>query len=147
MEVDLAVAASLDEVLSRVLLHDHGDVGMLFGKAAEQARQKVGRDGRNGAEANASAASGLGEFGKGVLHELEDVFRPFEQQLAELGEHDFAGFAFKERLTEMVFEFLDRTAQRGLREMQLLGSTREVFRAGQCGELFEKLEVKIAAHG
>ena len=119
---------------------------MLFGKAAQQSGQEVGRDGRDRAEADASAASGLGEFRKRVLHELQDVFRSLEQQLTELGEHHLAWFAVNDRLAELVLELLDRAAQRGLREMQFLRGAGEVLRAGENDELIEEVEVEIAAH-
>jgi hypothetical protein len=63
-----------------------------------------------------------------------------------ISEHDFARLAFKERLTELLFELLDGATQCGLGEIQLLSRTGEVLRAGQGHELFEQVEIQFVPH-
>ena len=61
-------------------------------------------------------------------------------------EHDLARLALKQRLPELLFEFLNGAAQRGLGKTQLLSRTGEVFGPCQSHELFEQVEIQFVPH-
>lgn len=146
-EVDVAMGAAFDEGVGGVFLDDDGDFGVFFGEAAEEAGEEVGGDGGDGAEADAAFAARFGEFGEGVFDELEDFFGAAEEELAVVGKDDFAGFAFEERLAELVLEFLDGAGEGGLGEIEFEGGVGEVFGAGEDDELLEGVEVEVVLHG
>jgi hypothetical protein len=84
---------------------------------------------------------------EGILDELQDLFRPIEQDLSQIGRHHLAGLPLEERLADLLLQFLDGAAQGRLRQVQLGGGTREIPRPRQGDELLELLEFDLGSHG
>ena len=55
-QVDLALAAGLQELLGGLFLNEERGLRELVGELPQQRRQKIGGDRRNGAEANSAVA-------------------------------------------------------------------------------------------
>lgn len=145
-EIDFAVAAPFDQIVGGVLLDDHGDLRVLFPEISQQGGQKVGGYRGNGSQANATMTRCLGQFRASVFDELEDFPGSFVEEFPEISQHHFAGLSFKQWLTELVFQLLDRAAQGGLGKIQFPGRPGKVACTCYRDKLFELLEIELIFH-
>ena len=81
----------------------------------------------------------LGQDGKSILDEFQDLLGLLQEQLPEIGEDDFPRFPFEERLAELILQLLDRPAQRRLGKVQFGGGPSNVLRPSHGDELLDLL--------
>ncbi len=106
---------------------------MLVGKFSQQARQEVGRNRRNGCQADSSRFVGLRQLSKRVFYQRHDLLSTPEQQLSQFRQHNIAWLTFKQRLPNLLLQPLNRTAECRLTQPYLFGGAGEVslFRNSQ----------------
>ncbi len=70
------------------------------------------------------------DFGPRLVEFVENAVEPQRERLARFGQHHLARGAVEQLEAELRFEFMDRTADRGLRQSDLVAGAAEVAAIG-----------------
>src|SRR3954468_4650184 len=100
-----------------------------------------------GGRAQPHRAAGLAVFrsyfGLDVINGAEQPASARQQHLAGLGHRYAARAAFEQRAAKFALEFLDVTAERGLRDVERAGRGREAAALGDSDEITKLPQVQL----
>ena len=141
--IELRVAQLLVDVVGTVdVFHVEGDLGTLFRELDAQAVHHVPQappdaDPDSVFDATGQLTRRITEFSP---RRIEGA-RLLEQPAAVLSERDPLAVTQEQRHTELLFELVDVTAERGLRDMEPLSGPGDAQRIGNSNERFDVPEV------
>ena len=139
----VAVFQSPDEPFGCVLkdFKDHFRVTML--KFADQRRQNVWRNGRNGPHGQPAdaVASQLVHATARIRNLGQNLSRVLEQTFPGLGHHDRTREAIEQRLTHLRFQLLNLLTERRLSDMFASSRAREAAFVNDSNEVTELMDL------
>jgi hypothetical protein len=133
----------LDQALGHGLARLRVEAGELAPQRLNQARQQIGRDGGDDADAQGAGqavAIGAGQIAQ-LVHGAQDVAGAGGELMAKRGQPDLARAAFDQGRADQAFQLLDLHRQRGLGDRAILGRAAEMAGPGKG------LEVAQLFHG
>jgi len=145
---DRDVDAPLHQLRGQVVGHDLAKLQRnLRVRAAEAAGHAWDHAVRRAhGEADAQRAAGprgdRGDVGRNPFQPLEDGLRVGQHLLAGRGQSDLVRIALEQSRADLAFERRDLTAQRWLRDVQLLGGAPEVQGPGDRDEIAQRANVQ-----
>ena len=126
-DVELVAPQSGEDLGRAPLAHMDADAGVGGVEGRKQAGQvdRPGRQHRPERDGSLQQPAQCGEVGADRVRPRDDLARPLEHRRARLGQLDAGARAAQQREPELGLELPDRSRDRRLREMQLLGGERE----------------------